>query len=78
LCHFQQPTYVKAVSQLACTSKLRPGIYKSSIMTCKWLSQTKGHATAWSLKKKQKKKNITCVWFVVYFVSTSYRYIRCD
>ena len=32
---FQQPTYVKAVSQLAWTSKLRPGIYKSSMMTCK-------------------------------------------
>ena len=23
-------------------------------------------------------KNITCVWFLVYFVSASYRYIRCD
>ena len=27
--------HMKAVSQLAWTSKLRPGIYKSSIMTCK-------------------------------------------
>jgi len=35
LCYFQQPTYVKAVSQLAWTSKLRPGIYKSSMMACK-------------------------------------------
>jgi len=26
---------VKAVSQLAWTSKLRPGIHKSSMMTCK-------------------------------------------
>ena len=59
------------------TSKLRPEIYKSSLMTCKWLSQTKGHATAWLLKNNNK-KNSTCVWFLVYFVSTSYRYIRCD
>ena len=30
------------------------------------------------ITEKQQQKNITCVWFVVYFVSTSYRYIRCD
>jgi len=47
------------------------------MMTCKWLSQTKAHATAWLLKNYNK-KNITCAWFLVYFVSTSYRYIRCD
>jgi len=32
-------------------------------MTCKWLSQTKGHATAWLLKNNNK-KNITCIWFL--------------
>jgi len=46
-------------------------------MTCKWVSQTMAQATAWLLKNNNK-KNITCVWFLVYFVSTSYRYIRCD
>ena len=30
------------------------------------------------ITEKQQQKNITCVWFLVYFVSTSYRYIRCD
>ena len=30
------------------------------------------------ITKKQQQKNITCVWFLVYFESTSYRYIRCD
>ena len=47
------------------------------MMARKWLFQTKGHATAWLLKNNNK-KDITCVWFLVYFVSTSYRYIRCD
>jgi len=30
------------------------------------------------ITEKKTKKNITCVWFLVYSVSTSYRYIRCD
>jgi len=30
------------------------------------------------ITEKKNKKNITCVWFLVYIVSTSYRYIRCD
>ena len=30
------------------------------------------------ITEKKQQKNITCVWFLVYFVSTSYRYIRCD
>ena len=30
------------------------------------------------ITEKQQQNNITCVWFLVYFVSTSYRYIRCD
>ena len=30
------------------------------------------------ITEKQQQKNITCVWFLVYFVSTSYRYTRCD
>jgi len=30
------------------------------------------------ITEKQQQKNITCVWFLVYFVSTSYRYISCD
>ena len=30
------------------------------------------------ITEKQQQKNITCVWYLVYFVSTSYRHIRCD
>ena len=51
LCHLQQITYAKAVSQLSYTSNVRPGMFQSPMKTCEWRPQTKSLTAAWSLKK---------------------------
>jgi len=61
LCYFQQPTYVTAVSQLAWTSKLRPGIYKSSMMTRKQVAILNEKPCYSIIVEKKAAKNFTSV-----------------
>jgi len=58
---FLGPQYVKAVSQLSYTSKVRPGTFQSLMKTCEWLSPTKSLTAARSLKKKTNKRAINYV-----------------